>query len=124
VDTLLAASSADPAALQASLVALTCSPRPLPPALAAVLARGEAALGRACPETLPTTAAIIAADLLAAVGGGVAGDTPAPPTDPYPTRLAAYAAAFADGLATLRRSGFDEALLGRSVAMLVGAEEE
>jgi len=38
--------------------------------------------------------------------------------------LAAYAAAFADGLAALRRSGYDEALLGRSVAMLVGAEEE
>ena len=65
--------SADAASVQAALVAVLTSGRPLPCAVRAAVAD----LGRSCPATLPFPAAPGGGRPLAAAGGGLQPTTPA-----------------------------------------------
>lgn len=117
--------SADAASVQAALVAVLASGRPLPCAVRAALEAAVAALGRSCPATLPFVAAQGAADLLASAGGGLQPTTPPrPPANAPGARLAAHETAFAAGIAALRKGGADAGLLSMALAAVAGGLEE
>lgn len=108
------------AALQAALSSLLASPRPLGAPLRAALGRGVDDLDRATPASLPSIAAIVAADLLA-----TGGPPRRPPIPPLPTEdpLAAHKAAFAASIEAVRKGGTDPGL-DMALAVLVGGVEE